>query len=118
MIIRRFRREFDSAGIRAEIALEVVIECIDGRKVSPSCSVEEEFNRRQRRKPFVSSEFAQARNQRAAAENGHGHAGDRGRLKSNRAGADTSNLPVPTDALELIDRVLAIDVAGRKQSKR
>lgn len=80
--------------------------------------VQQQIDFRKRRQAFLNPDLAHAANQRAAAEYGHRHAGESGRLQTSHAVADARDAPAQTRGLQLFDGMVAIDVARRQERQR
>ena len=89
-----------------------------GRGVRAGRAVQKEVHLRQRREVVLDAELPHAVDERALAQHGHGHPGEDGCLQSADALAHAGDAPLAAGLLQALDRVVAIDVAGRQKRER
>ena len=91
------------------------MQCVDSGRRRAGRLVEQEVDLGQCRKAFGGRQFAHPSHERATPQHGNRHAGKHRGLQAADAFAHASDLPFAASALEVIDGVLAIDIAGRQE---
>jgi hypothetical protein len=97
---------------------EVIVQRACGLRCRRRRFVEQEIDLGQRRQPFGSADLAHIAHQRASAEHGHRHAGERRGLQAGDAVADAGDAPSQARGLQLLDRMVAEDIARRQKRER